>query len=296
MPAKGAFRVRLRLLVVTSLALASLMPLARPSAAQTVKPGDKYVAMGHSFASGAMIPEVVDASCLRSSNNYANLVARKLKLALTDVTCGGATTDNITSTPQGVHPPQAEALTPDTKLVTITIGSNDVGYTVANISCSLSGAAGSGCLGTPPHSEAMDAALAALPGRMAAMFAVIKAKAPDARVVLLPDPRVLPLSAKPCPPSVPMLPADLRFMVDVGEQLHTIMKQSADAANVDYVETYTPKGHHACVAPAKRWIEGQEPASPAVVFHPNAAGMKAQANLIVRDAATARAALKEHTG
>ena len=99
-------RVRLRLLLVTSLAPASLMPLFRPGTAQTVEPGDEYVAMGHSFASGPMIPEVADASCLRSNNNYANFVARRLKLALTDVTCGGATTDNITSTPQGVHPPQ----------------------------------------------------------------------------------------------------------------------------------------------------------------------------------------------
>ena len=77
-----------------------------------------------------------------------------------------------------------------------------------------------------------------------------------------------------------MQPADLRFMVDVGEKLHAVMQQSAEAANVDYLETYAPKGHHACVAPAKRWIEGQEPGSPAMVFHPNAAGMRAQANLI----------------
>ncbi len=276
-------RVRLRLLVVTSLALASVITLARPSAAQTVKPGDKYVAMGHSFASGPMIPAVVDASCLRSSNNYANIVARKLKLALTDVTCGAATTDDITSTPQGVHPPQADALTPDTKLVTITIGSNDVGYTVADIACSLIGAAGRECVGTSLHPEEVEAALAALPGKMAAMFDMINAKAPDARVVLVPDPRVLPLSAKPCPPSVPMQPADLRFLVDMGEKLHAIMVKTAKAAKVDYVETYVPKGHNACVAPAKRWIEGQEPASPAAVFHPNASGMKAQANLIVSE-------------
>ena len=276
-------RVRLRLLVATSLALASVVLVARPSAAQTVKPGDTYVAMGHSFASGPMIPPVVDASCSRSGNNYAHLVARKLKLALTDVTCAGATTHDITSTSQGVHPPQAEALNLDTKLVTITIGSNDVGYPFANIACAVTGKTGSGCLGTSLHPEDMDAALAALPGKMATMFAAIKAKAPGARVVLVPDLRVLPPSAKPCPPSVPMQPADLRFLVDVGEKLHTIMKQSAKAANVDYVETYTPKRHNACVAPAKRWIEGQEPTSPAVVFHPNEAGMKAQANLIVRD-------------
>ena len=139
----------------------------------------------------------------------------------------------------------------------------------------------------PPLRKQTDAAPAALPGKMLAMFDVIKAKAPDARAhPRTADRRVLPLSAKPCPPSVPMQPADLRFMVDVGEKLHTIMKQSAEAANVDDIETYAPKGHHACVAAAKRWIEGQEPASPAMVFHPNTAAMKAQADLIRADAAT----------
>ena len=102
-------------------------------------------------------------------------------------------------------------------------------------------------------------------------------------MILLPDPRVLPRSAAPCPPSVPMQPADLRFMVDVGEQLHVIMKQSAKAARVGYVETYTPKDHNACVAPAKRWIEGQVPASPSIMYHPNEAAMKAQAKLIVSE-------------
>jgi lysophospholipase L1-like esterase len=275
--------VRLRLVVATSLALASVVLVARPSAAQPVKPGAEYVAMGHSFASGAAIPPVADASCSRSGNNYAHLVARRLKLALTDVTCAGATTDDITFASQGGHPPQAEALDLDTKLVTITIGSNDVGYTVANIACAAAGKAGTACLGTSLYPEEMDAALAALPGRLATMFAAIEARAPNARVVLVPDLRVLPPAARPCPPSVPMQPADLRFLVDVGEKLHTIMKQSAQAANVDYVETYTPERHDACVAPAKRWIEGQVPASPAAVFHPNEAGMKALAKSVVRD-------------
>jgi class 3 adenylate cyclase len=34
-------------------------------------------------------------------------------------------------------------------------------------------------------------------------------------------------------------------------------------------------------APARRWVEGQVPASPAFPFHPNAAGMKAQAKMIL---------------
>ena len=105
-----------------------------------LRPGDKYVALGSSFASGPLIPNEVDHSCLRSSNNYPHLVAAKLKLALTDVSCGNATTDNVVSTPQGANPLQIQAVTPDTKLVTVTIGGNDVSYTVTNLICAHDGA------------------------------------------------------------------------------------------------------------------------------------------------------------
>ena len=53
-------------------------------------------------------------------------------------------------------------------------------------------------------------------------------------------------------------------------------------AKVDFVDSYAPKGHDACATPARRWVEGQVPASPAVMFHPDAAGMKAQAKMIVK--------------
>jgi hypothetical protein len=89
-------------------------------------------------------------------------------------------------------------------------------------------------------------------------------------------------AASPCPPSVPIEAADLRFLVDFGQQLYTIIKQSAAAAKVDFVDSYAPKGHDACAAPARRWVEGEVPASPAFMFHPNAAGMKAQAKMIVK--------------
>jgi hypothetical protein len=101
-------------------------------------------------------------------------------------------------------------------------------------------------------------------------------------VVVLPYLRVVPVSASPCPPSVPIEAADLRFLVDFGQRLYTVIKQSAAAAKVDFVDSYAPKGHDACAAPARRWVEGEVPASSAFMFHPNAAGMKAQANMLVK--------------
>jgi len=274
-----------RAIVMVALVIAVSAPFATSASArgQTLRPGDKYVALGSSFASGPAIPDPADTStCLRSTHNYSHLVAAKLKLALTDATCGAATTDNVLTTPQGTNPPQIDAVTPDAKLITITIGGNDVNYTVSNLGCAASGAKGQNCVGNGVNPQDIAAALAALPGKMANMFGAIKDKAPKARVIVLPYPRVLPSSATPCPPSAPMQPTDMKFLVDFGDKLHTIIKQSAATAKVDYVETYTPTGHDACAAPARRWIEGQTPASAAFPFHPNGAGMSAQAKLILK--------------
>jgi lysophospholipase L1-like esterase len=269
-------------LVAASVIVAGASFAHPAAAAAALRPGDKYVALGSSFASGPMIPPTADASCLRSARNYPHLVAAALKLSLTDVSCGAATTDNILSAPQGAHPPQLTAVTPDTKLVTVTIGGNDVNYTVSNLACGSAGARGQSCVGPIVMPAQVDAALAALPAKMATTLQAIKDAAPHARVVVFPYLRVMPASASPCPPSVPIEAADLRFLVDFGQRLYTVIKQSAAAAKVDFVDSYAPKGHDACAAPARRWVEGEVPASSAFMFHPNAAGMKAQANMLVK--------------
>src|SRR5947209_18573953 len=89
----------------------------------------RYVAMGSSFAAGPGIGKPADETpdgCRRSADNYAHQLARRRGLALTDVSCGGATTASILG-PWNGHPAQIEAVTPETRLVTVTIGGNDVG-------------------------------------------------------------------------------------------------------------------------------------------------------------------------
>lgn len=99
-------------------------------AAQPLAPGAKYVAMGSSFAAGAAIgPTKPDTPerCGRTVNNYASLLAESLDLALVDVSCGGATTAHVTG-PWDELAPQVDALDETTRLVTVTIGGNDVNY------------------------------------------------------------------------------------------------------------------------------------------------------------------------
>src|SRR3954463_4877537 len=96
---------------------------------------DLYVALGDSYTSGpAILPQdPAIPGCLRSQVNYPHLVARDLQqLALVDVSCSGAQTKDMTSS-QDVDPdpdpaPQFNALNANTKVVTLGIGGNDLGF------------------------------------------------------------------------------------------------------------------------------------------------------------------------
>lgn len=111
------------------LALASCTHQSAPERAPIVA-GAKYVAMGSSFAAGPGVTTSAESPpnrCQRSVDNYARQLARKRNLDLIDVSCSGATTAHILGAWNEL-PAQVEAIGPDTALVTITIGGNDVGF------------------------------------------------------------------------------------------------------------------------------------------------------------------------
>ena len=141
---------------------------------------------------------------------------------------------------------------------------------------------GQDCLGTSVQPNDLEAKLAALPAKLDATFAAIKAKAPKATLVVLPYLRVLPAVPAPCPPSVPMSTPVLYYLVGFGDKLHTAIKDAATRAKARFVDSYLPKGHDACAPAARRWIQGQEPSTTALTFHPNGAGMQAQAAMILK--------------
>lgn len=77
-------------------ALVALPAAARDKA--SFGQGARYVAIGSSFASGSGLAPYDPAApvrCQRSTQNYAHQLAAKRKLALVDVTCGGATEISI---------------------------------------------------------------------------------------------------------------------------------------------------------------------------------------------------------
>ena len=62
------------------------------------------------------------------TSNYARLLAQKRGLALTDVSCSGATARQVLEGGPFGRPSQVDALHPETMLVTLTAGGNDVSY------------------------------------------------------------------------------------------------------------------------------------------------------------------------
>src|ERR687893_678572 len=109
-----------------------------------------YVALGDSYTAGPLIPlQIQPFGCLKSNNNYAHIAQRTLAFAeFRDPSCSGAETEDMTQ-PQGVtpgpNPPQFDSLQPNTKLVTITIGGNDIGFSSIAEDCFTFQREGSPC-------------------------------------------------------------------------------------------------------------------------------------------------------
>jgi len=252
-------------------------------------PVKKYVAMGSSYAAGPKIPDAVpDQACGRSTGNYPHLVAAALGLDLTEVSCIGATIDNITTTAQTMNPIQLDAVTSDTDVITLTIGGNDVTYSSSLTTCGLDGMNGRSCLepaagaGAPDvDSSAVEELLNQEEGRLVAMLKKVRQAAPVARIYLVGYPMVLPDPAVACPPDVPMQAADATFLGMVGARLQMAFASAAATAGVTFVDWYgASRGHDACSPASVRWVEGQADAAVAV-YHPNPSGMRAAADLII---------------
>lgn len=199
----GLGKVRL-FAVAATLAAALALGACAHAPAPSLTPGARYVSLGSSFAAGAGISPRKHGTperCDRSERNYATLLAQRLSLTLDDQGCGGATTAHVTG-PWNELPPQIDAVTADTKLVTITIGGNDVSYVgyLFMASCPKDGKMSVQgrefpCVSVAGKLPTEDAWTRAEAG-MDAIARAIRTRAPSARVVFVQYVAMLP--DKPC--------------------------------------------------------------------------------------------------
>ncbi|MDT7746261.1 MAG: hypothetical protein QOE59_5339 [Actinomycetota bacterium] len=248
-----------------------------------------YVALGDSYTASPLTGTNAGPppGCFRSVNNYPHLTATAFGAQLTDVSCSGATTKEFgtaQTTDSGVNPPQYSALAKTTKLVTVGIGGNDIGFSEIVRTCLSATPFGSPCKDhyTAGGTDELRARINALGGKLATVLKEVHRRSPDARVALVGYPSVLPASGPGCYPAVPITPGDVAYLRGVLTDLNARIRRSADAGSATYVDTATSTvGHDVCQAPGTKWIEGLIPTAPAFPVHPNAQGSAALSRAVV---------------
>lgn len=234
----------------------------------------RYVALGDSYtAAPGVEPSVSSDGCGNSQVNYPRLLAATLDAKLSDVSCSGAATVDFRR-PQRVGtssvPPQLQAVTRSTRLVTIGIGGNDLdlaGYVTRclqdNSTCG-------------PAVAAIRKQLTHIKGRVAATIGSIHKQAPQATVVVVGYPQIVPSSG-----SCSEFPVPEQFDPYVGAVMPALdqsLQAAARAEHATYIDVLAAsKGHDICSADP--WIAGIS-GNGAQQFHPNASEQKAVAALI----------------
>jgi lysophospholipase L1-like esterase len=251
-----------------------------------------YVALGDSYTAAPGVPQTEQESgCLRSNGNYANQVANQLKSKFVDVSCSGATTVSLVGAQEAnghVLPPQFEALSTDTSLVTIGIGGNDVKLFETMIQvCAQLGYSDPD--GSPCKDYMKDAGrkkdlllekIDKIQGRVTSALKGIHDRSPNAEVILVGYPQPVPDKGR-CR-ILPLAHKDYPYVHDIVVKLNDAMRAAAKKTKVDFVDLLkASKGHDICAGP-DAWVNGlNTDLMRALAFHPFAEEQQAAADLIM---------------
>ena len=246
-----------------------------------------YVALGSSFAAGFGLGPPVPGSpavSRRSSNGYPQQLARLLQVtSFTDMTSSGSTMAQVLHGGQEGLGPQVDALGPDTMLVTLTAGGNDIHY-VGDLMKMAERQPGSGD-GQPTHSLPSDVVRPATVQELAVLRTTfdetlheIARRSPKARIVVVTYPLILPRTGTCL--RLGLTDDEVDAMRTVGDRLAQVTRAAALAANATVVDMATlSAGHDACAV--MPWVNGHNPKVGAP-FHPTLAGAKATANAVAQ--------------
>lgn len=242
-------------LVVAALAL--LMPLL---AAPAHAAAPTYVALGDSYASGTGTRSYLSdgTSCQRSVYAYPSLIATARGYSLNFRACSGAKIADVTNTQLG-------ALSSSTAYVSISIGGNDAGFADVLTECAQPGWM-SNC------NAAIDAAQSyinnTLPGRLSTLYASIRSRAPQAKVVVVGYPRIF--NGEDCNAGTWFSPSEESRLNYTADLLNSRTAAQASAKGFSFGNpTSRFVGHAVC--DDVEWINGLSwPISES--YHPNKAG------------------------
>jgi lysophospholipase L1-like esterase len=255
------------------------------------------VSLGDSYTAAPLVPNPTGSPilCGRSTSNYPSDVTRVLSpTSFTDASCSSATTVDMTQSQslQGglqTAPPQFNALKTNDALVTVGIGGNDAGLLGVAEECAkldIIRPTGTACKNHYAGSggDPNVAAVKATGPKVAAVIQGIHVRAPQAEVMIVGYPDGLPANGSSCWPLVPISAGDITYFNGLETSLNSVLKSTAAANGVTYVDTFTSSvGHDACKSSGTAWVNGIVPTSAAFPLHPNKAGEQNMANQVLAD-------------
>lgn len=243
-----------------------------------------YVALGDSFSSGQGIPGpngFISPSntngCHRSEKAYSILLDQDPVLDLNLQSfraCSGATTQSLIEGMNG-EPGQLDSLSPETDVVTLSIGGNDIDFAGGMTACTLT-------TDTQVCEDTLSVVNSAAHApwfrvRLENTYAAVRAAAPNAQVYITGYPEIMGrpnevhcdwslLHAMTLPEKV--------LVDDIGETLNTVIAEEAIQAGFTFVplaevfENHTP-------CSTEPFINGANRSHEEYSYHPNADGAQA---------------------
>jgi lysophospholipase L1-like esterase len=196
-------RLTKSLSALATLILAMVISLVLTGPAHAAGPA--YVALGDSYSAGNGAGNYDSASgdCHRSFSAYPYLWKNAhAPSSFADTACSGAVTTDVTNSQLG-------PLNSSTGLVSLTIGGNDAGFADALTTCVTS--SDSTCVSRINQAESY--MQTTLPGRLDTTYNAIRAKAPNAKVVVLGYPHMYKLDT---------------FCIGLSDTKHRKMNEAAD--------------------------------------------------------------------
>jgi len=245
----------------------------------------RYAALGDSYTAGIGVSPAADSGlCFRSEVNYPTLVATALGARLRDRSCGGASTADATEPQQlgeQTAPPQVDAVTERTDLVTIGLGGNDFNLfaTILGVCTSMRTDDPDGA---PCRASTRAGILTQTPqiaARLTTVVAGVRDRAPDATVLLVGYPQLVPARGA-CPEVLPLAAGDHSYLREVTGLLNDAVREAADRTEAGYVDlARASRGHDVCSS--EPWVNGAAGGDGAP-YHPRAIGQREAARLVLQ--------------
>jgi hypothetical protein len=279
---------------------------------------NSYVALGDSYSSGEGIPPYFEPknACHRSMEAYPAQIDVPFTTEPFEgatgygwgfLACSGAVTSQILKNQLTTKPDKSNTnwlpLSSSTSLVTITAGGDDVDFGGVLKFCYLKGNSceSDSFEGFSTLDAWASAQFAALQPHLAALYKKVRSEAPNAKILVLGYPQLLPasdteqscLKLQPGLPGIPGLGNDEQaFIRSADDQFNTTIANAVSDANVN--ATFLPvasafAGHEVCGSLGE-WINGPSvtltrhhfpPITPRTTsFHPNQLGQDEYATII----------------